>query len=147
MRLPYQRTIERLSMLHGKKAERGVRSPRRRLPGRRRHERRCRVRDLGPAAVPLFDVSVFQRGSWIGQVDTAVGAVPAAGCARWFELSITSTGTVAHCCMDGQADWPDRRRAETARARHLQCAGVPRALRERTASRRDVSPCRQCTFL
>ena len=146
MRLPYQRTIERLSMLHGKKAS-GEFAP------------RVVVSRVGDGTsddaefatwvrrqFPLFDVSVFQRGSWIGQVDTAVGAVPAVGCARWFELSITSTGTVAHCCMDGQADWPI---GDVQKQHVLDIYNAPeyRALRERTASRRDVSPCRQCTFL
>jgi hypothetical protein len=146
MRLPYRRTIERLSMLHRRKAagEFGARVVVSRVGDGTSD-------DAAFAAwvrreFPLFDVSVFRRGSWLGQVDTAVGAVPAVGCARWFELSITATGTVAHCCMDGQADWPI---GDVRTAHVLDVYNQPayRALRERAVSRLDASPCRQCTLL
>ena len=95
---------------------------------------------------PGFKVSVYPRGNWLGQVDTVVQDVPDVGCERWFELSITATGVVAHCCMDGEAQFSigDVRERDV-----LDVYNVPeyRRLREHTLSRRDVSPCNSCTFL
>jgi radical SAM protein with 4Fe4S-binding SPASM domain len=146
MKLDYARTIQRLVRLHrlvmtGELKLRVVVS---------------RVGDGSPddlafchwvkARFPRFEVSVFQRGGWLGQVATALPDVPDVGCIHWFDVSITATGKVAHCCMDGQAQWP----IGDVRTQHvLEIYNAPdyRRLRERTLSRRDATPCSTCTFL
>lgn len=146
MKLPYERTVERLDLIHQRKAAG-------RLPfavvlsrvGDDSADDQA-FRDWCQQRYPLFGTSVFQRGGWLGQVNTPVGAIPEVGCMRWFELSITATGTVAHCCMDGQAQWP----IGDVRAQHvLDIYNSPayRRLREATTTRQDASPCRTCTFL
>lgn len=94
---------------------------------------------------PRFNSSVFPRGDWLGQVENTVRPVPNMGCTRWFELSITASGVVAHCCMDGQAEYPV---GDITKQSVLQVYNSPeyRALRERTVSRLHVSPCNKCTF-
>lgn len=146
MKLPYGRTIERLDLIHRRKAEG-------RLPfvivlsrvGDDSADDQA-FRDWCGQHYPLFGSSVFQRGGWLGQVDTDIGAVPEVGCMRWFELSITATGTVAHCCMDGQAKWP----IGDARTQHvidIYNSPTYRRLRAETKRRQDASPCNTCTFL
>src|SRR5262245_3324158 len=71
---------------------------------------------VGPSAVdellrqaerfPGFVVHTHRRSDWIGLVDVAGQAVPDIGCAMWFSLSITSTGVVSYCCMDGTGAYP-----------------------------------------
>ncbi|MEZ0375339.1 MAG: radical SAM/SPASM domain-containing protein [Candidatus Sericytochromatia bacterium] len=108
-------------------------------------------RDWVHTHYPLFRSSVFQRGSWLGQIpDQTLAAnmpeVPDLGCTRWFDLSITSEGVVAHCCMDGKAEWP----IGDIRTHHaLEIYNQPawRRLRESVLSRREVAPCNGCTFL
>lgn len=145
MGLPYARTMDRLEMLARKKAE--GKFPIRVVLSR--------VGD-GSAAdgefchwvrqrFPQFESSVFQRGAWLGQVDTPVAAVPDVGCTRWFDVSITATGIVAHCCMDGQARWPV---GDVNKQHVLEIYNAPhyRRLRESTLRRGAVSPCDRCTF-
>jgi MoaA/NifB/PqqE/SkfB family radical SAM enzyme len=146
MALPYGRTIERLNAIHRRKAAGRLHFP----------VVTSRVGDGTPdddefcawinANYPYFSAAVFQRGAWIGQVDTPTTPPPNVGCARWFELSITATGVVAHCCMDGKAEHPI---GDVTRQHVLDVYNDPkyRALRERTLSRLDVEPCRRCSFL
>ncbi|MBM3598997.1 MAG: tetratricopeptide repeat protein [Alphaproteobacteria bacterium] len=146
MKLPYQRTIERLDLIHKRKAEG-------RLPfvvvlsrvGDGTGDDQA-FRDWCQARYPLFGTSVFQCGGWLGQVDTEVGDVPDVGCMRWFELSITATGAVAHCCMDGQAKWPI---GDVRQTHVLDIYNSPdyRRLRAATTTRHDAEPCKSCTFL
>lgn len=146
MQLPYRRTIERLQMIHKAKADGG-------LPLR---VVLSRVGD-GTAAdlefcqwveknFPLFNASIFPRGEWIGQVATAhTSPIPELGCVRWFDLSITATGVVAHCCMDGAAAYP----IGNVRFEHLlEIYNKPdfRRLRAATMIRQEVAPCRNCSF-
>lgn len=96
---------------------------------------------------PLFDVSIFARGNWLGQVDSKVeDSVPPIACTRWFDLSITSTGEVAHCCMDGEA----RFNIGNVKEKHiLEIYNNPdyRKLREKISNRKEIEPCKICTFL
>ena len=146
MVLPYKRTMERLDMIHAAKS-RGE------LPFR---VVLSRVGD-GTAAdtefvawmkqrFALFETAVFQRGGWIGQVDVPQIDVPDVGCMRWFELSITATGVVAHCCMDGQAAYP-LGDVNTQHVLDIYNAPAYRQLRERQQSRLGAAPCNQCCFL
>lgn len=146
MQLPFKRTLERLGMIHLAKAEGRLAS-------------RVVLSRVGDGSAdddafrrwvavrwPLFESSVFVRGGWIGQVDGPAAAPPAVGCTRWFDLSITATGVVAHCCMDGKAEFPI---GDVRREHVLEIYNKPeyRRLRETLATRQEVEPCRSCGFL
>jgi hypothetical protein len=146
MRLPFWRTIERLQMIHQAKAEGWLKLP----------VVLSRVGDRTSADLefshwveknyPLFKVSIFPRGEWIGQVATTDATPPEVGCVRWFEVSITATGVVAHCCMDGAAAYP----IGNVRFEHvLDIYNKPdfRRLREATMIRQEVEPCHSCSFM
>ncbi|MCR9255444.1 MAG: SPASM domain-containing protein [Alphaproteobacteria bacterium] len=146
MKLPYRRTLARLEALHAL-----VQAGRTRFP-----VVLSRVGDGSQAdqafvawvedRFPGFRGSVSPRGDWLGQVETQVTGVPAIPCQRWFELSITATGVVAHCCMDGMAKFPI---GDVRERSILEIYNDPtyRVLREKTATRLEVSPCKGCTFM
>jgi len=146
MQLSYRRTMARLRMIHSARAS-------------GRLDLRIILSRVGDGSAadfafaawakrefPLFEANVFQRGDWLGQVTTATATPPPVGCGKWFELSITATGIVAHCCMDGEAKYPI---GDVNRQSVLEIYNAPeyRKLRERTATRLDASPCNRCSFL
>ncbi|MEM0951867.1 MAG: radical SAM/SPASM domain-containing protein [Cyanobacteria bacterium P01_H01_bin.74] len=148
MRLPWERTIQKLDMIHAGKIAAWF--PIKVVLSRvgdgtsADQEFQAWVEDR----YPLFESSVFQRGGWIGQVDAIehLPPVPDVGCLRWFDVSITATGKVAHCCMDGQCEWP----VGDVRTTHvLDVYNAPefRQLRETKLTRKEASPCNTCTFL
>ncbi|MCA9017605.1 MAG: radical SAM protein, partial [Planctomycetaceae bacterium] len=147
MGLPYQRTRQRLEMIHDAFTEGDVYFP-------------VVLSRVGDGTIvdrefvdwvginyPLFQSNVFARMEWMGQVKGLnVFEVPNMGCERWFELSITATGEVAHCCADGQAEFP----IGNVNDQHvLEVYNSPeyRKLREATVSRLSVHPCNKCTFM
>jgi radical SAM protein with 4Fe4S-binding SPASM domain len=146
MSLPYGRTIERLNLVHHLKA-RGL------VPfqvvasrvgdGTLMDDEFCR---WIYQHYPYFSPSIFQRGGWIGQVDAQTVPAPRVGCVRWFDLSITATGVVAHCCMDGRAEFPIGN-VNTQHVLEVYNDSKYRALRERTLLRQEVEPCARCSFL
>lgn len=146
MKLPYRRTLERLDMLH-RLAVGGVFGPKvvlSRVGDDTDADHAFRV--WCEARWPAFETLVLRRGDWLGQVDTDIQDVVDVGCIRWFELSITATGQVAHCCMDGQAEWPI---GDVTTQHVLEIYNAPdyRRLREEIVSRRQVEPCNACTFM
>jgi len=145
MKLPYRRTIERMRMIHAARATNRLRL-------------RIVLSRVGDGTsgdidfvrwvqreFPLFEASVFQRGNWLSQVHTPTSPAPRVGCVRWFDLSITATGIVAHCCMDGAAKYPI---GDVSRQHVLEVYNAPayRRLREHTARRQDTEPCNRCSF-
>jgi len=145
MGLPWERTLARIDALHRAMTRDGL-------------DLRVTVSRVGDGSAvddrfrlwvvdrwPGFATLVLRRGDWLGQVQTPVHAVPDVGCQRWFELSITATGQVAHCCMDGEARWP---LGDVSQQHVLEVYNQPayRALREQTRSRRQAEPCASCTF-
>lgn len=147
MGLPYQRTRERLDMIHDAFTEGDVYFPvvLSRVGDGSRVD--YEFGDWVSINYPLFKSSVFPRMEWMGQVEgLSVNPVPNMGCERWFELSITATGEVAHCCADGQAEYP----IGNVNEQHvLEIYNSPeyRKLRESTVSRLSVDPCNRCTFM
>jgi radical SAM protein with 4Fe4S-binding SPASM domain len=148
MQLPYKRTLERLDMIHqavlsGAFKARVVLS---------------RVGDNSfvdaefarwvKTRYPMFQTSIFQRGGWIGQVKDLVLNVPVpnVGCVRWFDLSIIATGKVAHCCMDGKAEWTI---GDVNDQHVLEVYNTPlyKEVRQFALTRLEAEPCNQCTFL
>lgn len=147
MALPYDRTIDRLDMIHRRKAEGsfGIRVVLSRVGDGSSVDRE--FPDWVKTNYPLFDSHIFPRGEWLGQVASAPSASPPnVGCARWFDLSITATGIIAHCCMDGNAEHPI---GDVTKSHLLEIYNHPeyRKLRESAHSRLEVDPCRRCNFL
>ena len=86
------------------------------------------------------------QSEWLGQVEGLLAAskLYPVGCGRWFELSITATGQVAFCCMDGKAEYPI---GDAGSTHLLDIYNDPayRMYRERFISRTEGSPCNLCT--
>lgn len=148
MQLPLARTLENLDMLHRKKAAGEF----------TRQVVLSRVRDESPqdqefntfckARYPLFETVSIYRAEWLGQVPglSSSETVPAVGCQRWWEMSITATGQVAFCCMDGKAEYPI---GDVSKSHVLDVYNDPayRKFREKFNTRAEGSPCHSCTQL
>lgn len=149
MGLPWERTWKRLQTLHRLKAEGRLNFKilLSRVGDSSQHD--AAFVYWGKRNFPLFQTLCSPRGEWLNQVEglePLLPKVPDLGCVRWFELSITATGEVAFCCMDGQAAWPlGNLRQEHA----LEIYNKPhfRRLRAQQLSRLTCDPCRQCTYL
>jgi len=146
MALPFDRTIDRLDMIHRRKAEGsfGIRVVLSRVGDGSSVDRE--FPEWVKTNYPLFDSWIFPRGEWLGQVaSTSSVSPPNVGCIRWFDLSITATGIVAHCCMDGNAEHPI---GDVTKSHLLEIYNHPeyRKLRESALSRLEAEPCRSCNF-
>ena len=85
----------------------------------------------------------------IGQVDEDVtsSGIPNTGCKRWHGLSITSTGEVALCCMDGESKYP-LGNVTNMHVLDIYNQERYRNLRENIWSRHDApEPCNKCTYI
>ncbi len=149
MGIPFERTINRLDMLHeAKKA--GEFAPPVRLtrvtvdqPSDFAYIEWCKRR------YPEFKPVVVPRNVWIGEVEGAGTAsqVPDAPCHRWFDLSITATGQVEMCCMDGEAQYP-KGDVNTQHALEIYNQPFLLELRRSLISRRQAqAPCNRCTYV
>lgn len=97
---------------------------------------------------PNFDSTALKKDAWIDFTDGQETVVPDAACWRWWELSITATGVVSHCCMDGEAAYPI---GDIREQSLLEIYNAPfwRERREKLLSRKaldDRSPCSKCTY-
>ncbi len=149
MQLPFARTVERIELLHRLHAEGVIRCPVRltRVATNRNDDQSFThwVR----SNFPRFKPDIAPRHDWIGTIDSPNGAlaVPDAPCHRWFDMSITATGVVSMCCMDGAAQYP---KGDVNTQHVLEIYNQPwlRELRETLVSRRQTrSPCNSCTYL
>lgn len=149
MKIPFSRTIERLRILHRKKAGGEVGFPVRLT---RVSENRLSDSEFvawAKSNFPEFMVAILPRNDWIGEIPSGQGIdqVPDAPCHRWFDLSITATGKVAMCCMDGQAQYP-KGDVNTQHALDIYNQPRLRELRQSLISRRHAAdPCNRCTYL
>jgi hypothetical protein len=94
---------------------------------------------------PLFEVFTIKRDSWLGNVEIDARPIPDAPCGRWQELSITATGVVSLCCMDGKAEHP----IGDLRTQSLFEVYNSREYRERRVknlSRLEVPVCSGCNY-
>lgn len=94
---------------------------------------------------PRFRPLLIKDGGWIGYSDPTVKLPPRNGCERWFELSVTATGRVALCCMDGEAkyalgDVTDQTLWEVYNQPHLK------QRRLKALTREGIDPCARCTY-
>jgi pyruvate-formate lyase-activating enzyme len=150
MKLPWKRTIERLDMLHRAKAAGEFPVPvivSRVADGSADD---AAFKAFVRTRYPQFQPGLVPAAEWLGQVQGLLaygdGKVLPVGCGRWFELSITATGSVAFCCMDGKDEYPIGNAAET---HVLEIYNNPtyRVYREHYLSRTEAGPCSMCTNL
>jgi hypothetical protein len=149
MKIPFHRTLSRLDHLHDRVLRREVPMPVRLTRVSDGKDSDTSFLQWTRERYPAFATRIAPRNDWIGEVATesAVSAVPDVPCHRWFDMSITATGTVAMCCMDGQARYP---KGDVTKAHVLEIYNQPhlRRLREQLISRRAAgSPCNRCTYL
>lgn len=96
-----------------------------------------------------YQLGLLPRGDWMGDCleedSPAGGRLAHLPCSRWFELSITCTGQVAFCCMDGLCHHPlgDVRRQSILQ---IYQQAACRELRQLLPPRCLVGPCVGCTF-
>lgn len=96
-----------------------------------------------------YQIGLLPRGDWMGdcaeEVSAAAYRLAEQPCSRWFELSITCTGQVAFCCMDGLCRHPlgDVNRQSIL---EIYQQAACRELRQLLPPRRLVGPCVGCTF-
>jgi len=149
MKIPFDRTFERLVALHERAAAHRYSFPIRitRVTGGRATDQS--FMDWAKANFPKFRATIIPRNDWIGTAVTpgAHDVVPDAPCHRWFDLSITATGEVAMCCMDGKGEYPKG----NVRTHHvLEIYNQPHLieLRKRLISRQQAGdPCNRCTYI
>ena len=149
MKMPLDRTLSRLELL-GKRHARGeiefpVRISRVSVSG---DEDRAFVQWV-QSTYRGFRACILPRNDWLGNVGGGSFArgVPDVPCHRWFDFSITATGKVAMCCMDGRAQYP---KGDVNEYHVLEIYNQPwlRRLRETLISRRaSGAPCNACTYL
>ncbi len=99
---------------------------------------------------PKFQSLAIKKDSWLGYTDAQFPAIPDQGCSRWFELSVTASGSVAHCCMDS-GDEPRYHIGDVNKNTLLEIYNAPRwrDRREGLVSRKtldDSSPCARCSY-
>ena len=95
---------------------------------------------------PKFEAIAIKKDAWLGYTDPQIIDVPDTPCSRWFELSITSTGVVALCCMDGKTEFPI---GDINKQTMLEVYNSPhwRERREKLLSRKAVPVCQTCTYV
>lgn len=149
MKLPFDRTLDRLVRLHERTEAGEIAFP---VRVTRVAETRATDRsfiDWATRLFPRFRIAILPRNDWIGEVASPFPPpeVPDVPCHRWFDFSITATGKVALCCMDGQAHYP---KGDVTTHSVLDLYNQPhlQALRRHLPSRRTgMDPCRRCTYM
>lgn len=149
MKIPFERTVKRLDHLHERLKSGHVTIPVRLTRVSDSRDSDTQFLRWTKARYPAFGIRIVPRNDWIGQVATATAIleVPDAPCHRWFDMSITATGKVAMCCMDGEARYP---KGDVNNSHVLEIYNQPhlRRLREQLISRRAAGdPCNRCTYL
>lgn len=138
MGLPFDRTAKRLDRLHQRPFPHPVVLSAVGFPNEE-FQHYCRER------WPKFQCFIIDKSAWLGYTEAREQIVPNSPCDRWFELSITATGVVSLCCMDGQAAYPI---GDVRKQTLLEIYNTPayRERREKSLSRMAVKPCDQCTY-
>lgn len=99
---------------------------------------------------PKFESLAIKKDGWLGYTDAQNTTVPDTACSRWFELSVTARGTVAHCCMhDGQDTKYNIGDTNFNTLYDIYNAPRWRDRREALVSRKqldDTSPCARCSY-
>jgi len=94
---------------------------------------------------PLFGVHLIKPDGWLGDIALGSDEIPDTGCGRWFELSITATGIVSLCCMDGKAQFPIGD-VKTESLFEIYNRPSYRERRVGNLSRKGIHPCSTCSY-
>ncbi|MBI5921849.1 MAG: radical SAM protein [Betaproteobacteria bacterium] len=108
MGLDFDRTLQRLDILHRMKIDGEIYfTVMLRRFGTYTSDDDRRFVHWAHSRYPAFKVELIWTNDWLGdrRVPRADSCVPNIPCPRWFDLSITATGEVAYCCMDGDAKY------------------------------------------
>jgi MoaA/NifB/PqqE/SkfB family radical SAM enzyme len=94
---------------------------------------------------PKFKVHVIKPDGWLGDIPLGADEIPDRPCTRWFELSITATGIVSHCCMDGEGKFPI---GDVTKNSLFEIYNSPAWRKNRLEmwSRKNVHPCDTCSY-
>jgi MoaA/NifB/PqqE/SkfB family radical SAM enzyme len=94
---------------------------------------------------PKFKYHVIKPDGWLGDIPLGSDEIPDTPCSRWFELSITATGVVSHCCMDGKAEFPI---GDITKQSLFEVYNAPEWRKNRLQmwSRKNVWPCSSCSY-
>jgi sulfatase maturation enzyme AslB (radical SAM superfamily) len=94
---------------------------------------------------PKFKVHVIKPDGWLGDIPLGADEIPDTSCTRWFELSITATGIVSHCCMDGEGKFPI---GDISKQSLFEVYNSPAWRKNRLTmwSRKNVHPCSTCSY-
>jgi len=149
MKIPFARTVSRLDLLHQKNARKALPFPVRLTRVSDNMLSDALFMEWAKSNYPDFSPRIAPRNDWLGQVasGTAIPEVPDVPCHRWFDMSITATGKVAMCCMDGEVRYP---KGDVTTTHVLDIYNQPhlRRFREQLISRRNAGdPCSRCTYL
>ena len=92
---------------------------------------------------PDYKVAMLKKDGWLGFTDPDSEEVPKHQCGRWYELSIMSTGIVAMCCMDAVGKYAI---GDINKQTLLEVYNSPTWKRYRESERRDLMPCKECSY-
>lgn len=88
---------------------------------------------------------IIKPDGWLGDIPLGSDEIPDSWCVRWFELSITATGEVAHCCMDSEAKFPIGNVMKQSLF-EIYNGKEWRENRVKMWSRKNVHPCSTCSY-
>lgn len=147
MRLPFEKTLERLVNINRLKSE-GV---------LRFQIYVSRVGDGSPAdsaflewvqlQFPALSGLVTERCDWFGMVPVTVGPAPDVSCRQWFQLHFLANGRNAYCCIDADGLHGVGTASDGHVIHDIYNHPLRRNLRLKLVSRRQVGPCCGCTLL
>ena len=138
MRMPFEKTARRLDNLHNQDFPHPVMLTCVGYPNRE-FVLYCLNR------WPKFKPQVSPKTAWLGYTDPDCKEPPDLPCARWFELSVMSSGIVSLCCQDGEGAFPI---GDVNKNTLLEVYNAPfyRERREKSLSRLEVDVCKTCTY-
>lgn len=147
MRLPFEKTIARLNLIHAMKSSGVLKFP----------VYVSRVGDGTDAdaeflewvknTYPSLNGLVSARGDWMGAIRTIAGPTPDVGCRQWFQLHLLSSGKSAFCCVDSDGKYGIGDAWEQHVIHDIYDHPDKKRLRAEVLSRLQVSECRCCSML
>lgn len=94
-----------------------------------------------------FITRVKNRTNWLGESELEQSQIPNdLPCNSWFDINISCTGMVPHCCMDAKGTYSI---GDVNESSVLEIYNHPkfRFMREKLTTRESVSPCNTCSLL
>ena len=146
MRLPYDRTVKRLDLLHEMKASKVLQFPIILSRVGDGTSRDVEFKEWAKLRYPEFEPVVTIRGDWIGVVSMpmGIGAAPDVGCTQWFKVHFLADGRSPFCCMDSDARWGTGDAKTCHAVEEVYNAPSRMELRTRQVTRLSVDICRGC---